>query len=211
VVHARRGNQAVGGGVFASVPKLFAVALPTLALAALVWALPAAGKDGVEATLTTDLPLDAKPGTELKMAWTLGYIEDGRRREFGGFGVFVRLLSASGSAAETAFANQDTGPFTATVLVPEGGIADVEIGIRGYTSGQASSRPSDLLFPITNDPLPGPARTASAPADRPVSERPESRSETWIFVLVAGLLVAIGAAVALARRARATTAGLLGR
>jgi hypothetical protein len=167
-----------------------------------VGALPAAAKDGVKATLTSDLPLDAAPGARLRVAWTLAYVDDGRRRPFGAGGVFVRLVSASGAAAETAFSREDGGHYTATVVVPEGGIDDVAIGLRGWVSGHVELRPSDLLFPITNDPVPGVSRIASPPPNRRSSERTENRDQTWVLAVVAGSLLAVGIGVAVvARRA----------
>jgi hypothetical protein len=182
----------------------------SLAVAAtsLLSALPAAGKDGVHATLTTKLRLDAPPGTKLHVAWRLAYVEDGKRRAFGGGGVFVRLRSATGGPPETGMANEDGGSYTATVAVPEGGIADVEVGIQGFTSGAYTGR-SDLLFPITNDPLPGPPRQLAAPApSRAATDRADRGLSTWTLAFITGVLVAIGTpvAVAVARRgpARAT-------
>ena len=165
---------------------------------AAVASVPAAAKDGVHATLTTRIPLDAEPGTQLMIGWTLGYFEDGARRPFGASGVFVRLRSASGAAAETEFAAQDSGNFSATVAVPQGGIGDVEIGLRGYTSGVRSGR-ADMLFPITNEPLPG-ARNAASPSSTAPPERGEGKSRTWLFGSAAGLIVVAGSAAALARR-----------
>jgi hypothetical protein len=172
-----------------------------VATTALVCALPAAAKDGVKTTLTTDLPLDAEPGTRLRVAWTLAYADSGRRRLFGAGGVFVRLVSASGATAETAFAREDRGYYAATIAVPEGGIGDVEVGIRGWVSGRVERRPSDLLFPITNDPLPGVLRAASRPPDQPGSGRAERGERAWVFAVAAGSLLAVGVAfAAVARR-----------
>jgi hypothetical protein len=168
-------------------------------LAALISALPAAAKDGVQATLTTKVPLDAEPGTKLEIGWRLAYVEHGKPHPFGASGVFVRLGSASGAAGHTGFADGDNGRFTATVTVPEDGIGDVQIGLRGFTSGVRSGR-SDLLFPITNDPLPGNPRVASPPSPPPASEPPEGGWRTWLLVLAAGVVVAVGAVGAVARR-----------
>jgi hypothetical protein len=148
------------------------------------------------------LPLSAKPGTHLRVGWTLASVENGRRHPFGASGVFVRLLSASGAPASRAFASGD-GTYTATVVVPDGGISDVQIGIRGWTSGPNGTRESDLLFPITNDPLPGAPRIAS-PGSAPVSKPTNGDRAPWILAIVAGSLVAIGLlAVGLVRRRRA--------
>jgi hypothetical protein len=180
--------------------RLLSVGLLVTATA-LVCALPATAKDGVKATLTGDLPLDAEPGTRIKVAWTLAYVDDGRRRLFGAGGVFVRLASTSGASAETAYAREDSGHYWATVVVPEGRIADVEIGLRGWVSGHIERRPSDLLFPITNDPMPGVSRIASPPPDQRDSEGTESSNRPRVLPVVAGSLLAVGAAfVVLVRR-----------
>jgi hypothetical protein len=128
-----------------------------VAAAFLVAALPAAGKDGVKATLTTRIPLHAPAGTQLKVGWTLAYRDEhGKRHVFGGGGIFVRLLSTSGANAETSFARVGKpGHYSATVRVPKGGIRDIQIGIHGWASGPTGTRPADELFPITNDPVPG--------------------------------------------------------
>ena len=168
--------------------RRFALVALATAATALVAALPAAGKERVAATLLTRIPLDAPAGTRLEVAWRLTYLDHGRRRAFGAGGVFIRLTSTGGSA-ETEFASGE-GDYRATVVVPKGGIGDVQIGLQGWTSGPSGTRESDLLFPITNDPLPGAARS-------------EAGWPSWIFVVVAaglGGLVLIGAAVAYANR-----------
>jgi hypothetical protein len=162
--------------------RRFALVALCAAATALVAALPAAGKDGVEATLLTRIPLDAPAGTRLEVAWKLTYLDHGRRRTFGAGGVFVRLTSAAGAGAETGFAGGN-GEYRATVVVPKGGIGDVQIGLQGWTNDAAGTRESDALFPITNDPLPGAA----------------ARSHTgwlsWIVVLVAAALAALAVLV----------------
>jgi hypothetical protein len=164
--------------------RRFALALLGIAAAGLVAALPAAAKEGVKATLGTSIPLNAPPGTPVRVAWTLRYVDEhGRRQPFGGGGVFVRLLSASGWGAETRVARGEAGDYAATVLVPEGGIGDVAIGIHGWSDG----KPSDLLFPIRNDPLPGPARVSSTASAQPVARLADTGA-TWIFVLVGASL-----------------------
>jgi hypothetical protein len=130
-----------------------ALACIAVAVVALIAALPAAGKEGVKATLTTRVPLTAPAGTTLQVAWTLSYRDvHGRRHPFGGEDVFVRLLSASGGPAKTAFAHGTAGGYAATVRVPAGGIRAIQIGIEGWSSGPNGTRRADALFPITNDP-----------------------------------------------------------
>jgi hypothetical protein len=129
--------------------RRFALAVLATATVPLVAVFPAAGKEGVEATLLTKIPLDAPARTRLQVAWRLTYLDHGRRHPFGANGVFVRLTSAAGASAETGFASGN-GAYRATVAVPEGGIGDVEIGLQGWTNGAAGTRESDLVFPITN-------------------------------------------------------------
>jgi hypothetical protein len=162
--------------------RRFALAALGAVAVALVAALPAAGKTGVEATLLTRIPLDAPAGTRLQVAWTLSYLDHGRRRLFGANGVFVRLRSAAGASPETAFTS-GVGHYRATVRVPKGGIGDVELGLRGWTNGPTGTHESDADFPITNDPLPGATRSKGG-------------WPSWIVVAAAALggLVLLGAA-----------------
>jgi hypothetical protein len=157
--------------------------------ASLAAATAATAKEGVRATLSTPIPLDAAPGTKLHVSWKLAS-RDGT--PFGGGDVFVRLLSASGARAETAYVN-GSGTFSADVAVPEGGIGDVQIGIRGWSSGPDGTQESPLLFPITNDPLPG----------KFVRTHPPEKSTPWTVLGVAAVLLAAAAfTVFFARRHR---------
>lgn len=172
----------------------FALTVLALASVALFVALPAAGKDGVTATLKTKVPLDAPAGERIEVAWTLGYADDdGKRRPFGASGIFLRLKSAAGAGAVTEYARGDLGDYSATVVVPKGGIGDLEIGLVGWQSGVNGTRRADAIFPITNDPLPGTARGSPATA-------PDDSSPNWFAVLV-GLALALALlAAALMRR-----------
>ena len=167
--------------------RRFALVVLAIAAAALVAALPAAGKGRVAATLLTKIPLDAPAGTRLEVAWRLTYFENGRRRAFGAGDVFIRLRSAAGRSTADEFANGD-GVYRATLVVPKGGIEDVQIGLQGWTNGPGGTRQSDLLFPITNDPLPG----------RPA--RSDRGWPNWIVVLVAAPLVLLAVLVVYQRR-----------
>jgi hypothetical protein len=166
--------------------RRFALAALAAAAAALVAALPAAGKEGVEATLVTRIPLDAPAGKRLEVGWTLTYLDHGQRRRFSASGVFVRLRSATGAGAETGFTS-GTGQYRATVVVPKGGIGDVQIGLRGWTNDAAGTHESDALFPITNDPLPGAARSRDG-------------WPRWLLVLVAAPLAVLAVLAVRQRR-----------
>src|SRR5919204_4974635 len=141
------------------------------AAAALIAAPAAKAKENVKATLITPIPLDAPAGTELRVAWRLFSVgENGERKPFGANGVFVRLLSASGAASEEGVApsgSYRTGEYQATVVVPKGGMRDVQLGLQGWVSDANGTHRSDLIFPITNDPVPNP-RPVPVASDAPV-------------------------------------------
>ena len=186
-----------------------AFALVVLVASVLAAAGPSTAKEGVEATLTTTIPVDAPPGTELTVAWRLVADDEGKRRPFGANGVFVRLVGASAVDVEEGVAPDGaypTGEFEATVVVPQGGIRDVEIGLQGWTSGPGGTARADALFPITNDPLPGdpPLPAARTTASRPLDDR--SPAALFLGAAVAFGLAGTGAAVTLRKRRRRRTA-----
>jgi hypothetical protein len=175
-----------------------AISLAVVAAMAADAAPPATAKEGVKATLTTWIPTEAPAGTRVTLTWKLALAGG---KPFGANGVFVRLRSAAGAGAETGVAPSgayETGEYAATVVVPKGGIGDVQIGLHGWSDGQ----PSDLLFPITNDPLPGAPRAALA----------TSRGggvPAWVFIAAAGSVSALLAvALAFARRRNADAQSL---
>ncbi len=188
-----------------------ALVLVGIAAAALIAAPGAGAKEDVKATLITDIPLDAPAGTKLQIAWRLFYVdENGKRQPFGANGVFVQLPSAAGAASEDGVAPvgaNETGEYEATVVVPEGGIQDVELGLTGWVSDANGTRRSDVIFPITNDPVPSPAPIASSDRQRPVPGT-SGTSSTLIVVLVSSLLSVFALLVAtfLIRRASSGSA-----
>jgi hypothetical protein len=185
------------------------------AIAAGLAATPAFGKEDVEATLTTSIPLNAAQGEELRVAWTLASLDEhGKRQPFGAGGVFIRLVSASGGKATTGVASGDgaeKGEYEATVIVPEGGIGGIAIGLQGIASGPTGSRPDSVYFPVTNSPLPPPAlaqldASSDATPTRPGDSSSESAAWTWVIVLALTLLFAMGCIVLVLRSRRRLSA-----
>jgi hypothetical protein len=168
------------------------VAACALALAA----GPAAGKEGVTARLVGQLPRDAAPGETVTVAWVLAAPDEaGRRLPFNAIGVFVRLVSAGDGRATIGFATPDAHPdgrYDAPVAVPEGGIGGVQIGLRG----ENDAGPSDVLFPLENDPFAAPARQA-APGRQ---AEPDRRLPGWPLPVGAAALALAAVAWRLRRR-----------
>ena len=167
----------------------FALALAGLAALALLTALPAAAKEGVKATLTSEVPLRAEPGTPLTVRWTLSYAEDGKRRPFEAGGLYVRLRGVSRAHTETAWAGGDRGSYWAHVTVPKSGIGDIEFGLVGWQTDARGSRRADAIFPITNDPLPGASDSSGSDGRGP-------GSAIWLLIFAGAAL----ATTALLRR-----------
>jgi hypothetical protein len=122
-----------------------ALLLSVVALGGLVSAGVALSKGDARAHLASKLPIDAAPGTKIRVVWTVDVPNDkGGREPFGAMQMFVRFLSASGAAPTTAFTDTDGGRNTADAVVPVGGIGGIRIGLRGTT---------DIFFPLLNDPF----------------------------------------------------------
>ena len=192
-----------------------ALVVACMGTAALIAAPAASAKGDVKATLITQVPLDAPAGTELEVAWRLFSVdENGKRQPFGASGVYVRLLSASGAASEEGVAparSYKTGEYAATVVVPEGGIRDIELGLMAWVSDAKGTRRGDMIFPITNDPVAGLAPIASPSPERSASSS-SGTSPPWILVLVSTLFSAFALiTVLLVRRSRGRKAAGAGR
>jgi hypothetical protein len=163
-----------------------------IAALVLVAASPATAKEGVSATLTTPVPLDAKEGERIRLAWRLA--AEGGGRPFGASGIYVRLTAAEGAPAVTEYAGGDRGDYFASILVPKGGIGDIQIGLEGWRTDARGTRRADLIFPIRNDPLPGPVRASS---ETPAGD---GGPPEWAWVLAAALVLGAYAAVRVRRQ-----------
>jgi hypothetical protein len=134
--------------------KLAGSSLPASLIAAMALCASASAKQGIEATVHTEIPANAAAGTELEVHWTLNAKDGGA--PFNAMTVFVRLIGPRGESSE-AFAARgahETGEYAASVTVPDGGVASIEIGVAGtahYADGR--SERSDWLMDLANDPI----------------------------------------------------------
>jgi hypothetical protein len=147
----------------------------------------AQAKEGAVARLRAPIPADARPGTALTVAWSLVF-PDQSGQPLNACGVFVQLQSAAGAAPSRGYADGGgcrahlKGEYEATVIVPDGGVSAVEIGLSGTT---------DIFFPVISPAAPS---TATPPAPR--SEVP------WNIAFVGVAVALIGAAALLMSRRR---------
>jgi len=102
----------------------------------------------LEAWLDDDLPTDAPAGTPLTIGATLWMPDQAELLPMSG--VFVRLRPASGTAAptETTGILDWPGHVTASLVVPTGGVGDLEIGQTGSACDATGCHRVDLLFVI---------------------------------------------------------------
>jgi hypothetical protein len=147
---------------------------PLLGLVAvLTLALPVMAKTGAEAKLDTTLHRDATPGSTIAVAWSLFQVVDDKESPFSASGVYMRLKGADGKSATEVLGTESpvgSGHYTATIQVPDSGIAEVEVGLRGEqcTATEGCSR-SDIIFPLNDDKLVTGSAAVAKPAPKPVA------------------------------------------
>jgi hypothetical protein len=115
------------------------VRLAAALVAALVLVPAAVAKDGVLATITSHVPMQASVGTKFAVTFTL---KDAHGHPFNAERVFVKVICPEKDVSTVAFASRaahPTGRYRVVATVPAGGIGTVRIGLRGS---------SDVYFPV---------------------------------------------------------------
>jgi hypothetical protein len=128
-------------------------------------------KDNAQAELDAAIPRDAGPGTELDVAFRAWVPDGGKDWPFSGLAVFIRLTSPDGKASTEAAAHQDRsvpGRYTATVVIPDGGVGLVEVGMFGESCVNEVCTRSDLMFALPEEQrVPRAFAAPVAPPERP--------------------------------------------
>jgi hypothetical protein len=189
--------------------------------ASVALALPSLAKEGAEAKLDTALHRDATPGSTIAVAWSLFQVVDDEESPFSSSGVYMRLTGVDGKSSTEVVGTESpigSGHYKAIIQVPESGIGEVEVGLRGEmcTAADGCSR-SDIIFPLTDDSMVtghAPAAKAAAPiastqpvASTPVAAPPVSTTPTTSVSSQLTPLVGIGVAMAIAAGAAALIIG----
>lgn len=147
------------------------------ALAALLGALalvtsPALGKEGAEAKLDTAIPRDAEPGSTIDVGWSVLSIVEDRQEPVYGSPVYIRLVAPDRTDSTEVMGTEQpsgSGHYVASIDVPAGGIGEVIVGMVGEACSDGMCQRSDLIFPLTDDPLvTGEAPSVPAPATTPI-------------------------------------------
>lgn len=162
------------------------------AIAALlsVSALPVLAKEGAIAKLDTAIHRDAEPGSTIDVGWSVFMVTSSGEEPVYGSPIYIKLVSPNGTFTEMAGTEKPAGSghYTASIVVPKGGIRDVIVAMVGQTCDELGNcTRADIKFPLTDDVL-----VSGAPA--PVAAR--TGTSTVVGPALAPL-VAIGAAFAL--------------
>ena len=189
--------------------------------ASVALALPSLAKEGAEAKLDTAIHRDAAPGSTIAVAWSLFQVVEDKESPFSSSGVYMRLKGVDGKSSTEVVGTESpigSGHYKAIIQVPESGIGEVEVGLRGEmcTAADGCSR-SDIIFPLTDDSMVtghAPAAKAAAPiastqpvASTPVAAPPVSTTPTTSVSSQLTPLVGIGVAMAIAAGAAALIIG----
>lgn len=181
---------------------------PVIALVGIIAlaAAPALAKEGAEAKLDTAIPRDAEPGSTIDVGWSVfSTFEDGRQEPIYGSPVYLRLVAPDGRASTEVSGTEKpsgSGHYTASVEVPAGGIGEVIVGMVGEacTSTGVCER-SDIIFPLTDDPLvSGAAPVAAQASTTPIGSQ-------LIPIVVIGTAAAVAGALAALILGRRRTLG----
>jgi len=189
--------------------------------ASVALALPSLAKEGAEAKLDTAIHRDAAPGSTIAVAWSLFQVVDDKESPFSSSGVYMRLKGVDGKSSTEVVGTESpigSGHYKAIIQVPESGIGEVEVGLRGEmcTAADGCSR-SDIIFPLTDDSMVtghAPAAKAAAPiastqpvASTPVAAPPVSTTPTTSVSSQLTPLVGIGVAISIAAGAASLIIG----
>ena len=163
-------------------------------IAALSLALPALAKEGAEARLDTALPRDAEPGSTIDVGWSVFSIDGEKTYPVYGSPVYIRLVGPDGTSATEVMGKEvpsGSGHYTASIQVPDGGIGEVIVGMIGEACTADGCQRSDMIFPLTDDPL----VTGAAPAVTPPAPATPIGSEL-VAIIAIGVVFALGGALA---------------
>jgi hypothetical protein len=197
--------------------RLAAAVLLVLAVAA-----PALAKAGLEARLDRPIPLNGDPGTTVFVGFSVAAIGEDPD-SWAGQPVILRMHPVGGDPVESVAKDDGKGHYTAAFVMPEHGVAAVEIGLRGESCENGTCTRSNLLFRVAgpdqggiyvpvNVPPPAnpgkvtPTQAPVAPAAEPSAATTASSTPPMLPLLALGLLIVAGGAALVITGRRTTRA-----
>jgi len=191
-------------------PRRAVLAASVLASFALVAALAGVvgAKEGMEAQLHSPISLATPPGTTIDVTWDVHGIEGATQRPITGAPAFIRLVPSGGGKPSEAFGIEDTkepGTYHATLVVPAGGIARVEVGMRGRSCDAASCGSEDIVFPLTDDALVTGTAVQGVTAASPDPQAPRPAVAAPAVAVGPGFVPVVGVGLAIALLAAVMT------
>jgi hypothetical protein len=158
-------------------------------------ALPVLAKEGAEAKLDTALPRDAEPGSTVKVGWSVFEIDGDTTHPIHGSPIYIRLVGPDGTSTTEVMGTEvprGSGHYTASIEVPKGGIGEVIVGMVGESCAEAGGcQRSDMIFPLTDDPLVMGAAPVSAPAPGVAANSAASIGSQLLPLIGMGVAIAI--------------------
>ena len=136
------------------------------ALAVLLLPATAFAKEDGLAAMDAPISGDADPGSTLDVGWSTFMELEGIRQPFTGGSVFIRLTSPDGANTNEVVGRESplgSGHFSASIVVPEGGIGEVTVGLIGEACNFGVCVRSDIIFPFVDDPVAAIATGVGAP------------------------------------------------
>jgi hypothetical protein len=114
-----------------------------LIAATALFALPAAAKEGVRATLDKPVRLGTAPGRTITVAW---HLVDRAGRPFGASGIYLRVSRCGRKPLLVDATEHGSGAYSARVKVPKGGIRKLLVGLEGWQIIGDKQRRADMFF-----------------------------------------------------------------
>jgi hypothetical protein len=189
--------------------SLIAVGVAVAAVVAMAGGALAKGADSGAVTLAQPIPRDATPGTTISVTFTATVDTAAGPSPVYGSPMFVRLISPDGTSSEAdgREQTQGSGTYTATVLVPAGGIKWAEFGMRGFSTDAAGNsvradeffEPHGWLF-TTTAVVAGPAGVAGADAAGGASGASGAPAIDGRLAILVGLVAIAAVGLAIGRR-----------
>jgi hypothetical protein len=179
------------------------LALPFAAALVLTVALGASAKEqDARASLDTLLPRDATPGSTIDVAWSVFFV--GTAQPFATDGMFIELTGPTGAVTKSMAhpTTDQTGRYRATIEVPAGGIAKVQMGMdmgRPIYFQRVGLTFEGLPLGAVATAAPDPAAAvASAPPPAAVQPQPATTGPDLGPAVLVGIAAAVIGAVAVA-------------